>query len=100
MPGVVLASTTNVAVELPAPEIDVGLKLTDTPAGAPVADSAMAELKPLVIVVLIVDEPLLPAVTETEVGKALIAKSLVVCDEPVSAAIRPAFGLPQPVTRS
>jgi hypothetical protein len=60
-----------VIVELPAPpEIDVGLKLTVTPLGAPEAASEIAELNPPVLVVVIVDVPELPVATLTAVGEA------------------------------
>jgi len=59
----------------------------------------MAELKPPETEVVIVDEPLLPSATETEVGEAEMLKPGVVLVE-VRAAISPLFGLPQPVTRS
>ena len=68
------------------------------------AERATFELKPPEVVVVIVevgDAPwVLLTVAESEDGEALIAKSAVVCEEPVRAAIRPVFGLPQPVTRS
>ena len=43
--------------------------------------------------------PLLPCTTETEVGEAEMVKAGLE-PVPVSAAIRPALGLPHPVTRS
>ncbi len=88
-----------VIVELPAPVIDVGLKLTVTPEGWPVADKVMAESKPPETLVVIVDVPLLPCSTETEPGEAEMLKPGVVLVE-VRAAISPLLGLPQPVTRS
>jgi len=66
-----------VIVELPAPPgIDVGLKLTVTPLGAPEADNEIAELNPPMLVVVIVDVPKLPVATLTAVGEADIVKSL------------------------
>ena len=60
-----------VIVELPAPPgIDVGLKLTVTPLGAPEADKEIAELNPPMLVVVIVDVPELPVATLTAVGDA------------------------------
>ncbi len=60
-------------VEVPAPEMDVGLKLTVTPPGWPVADKAIAELKPPETEVVIVDvAPLPPRTTVTEAGEAEI----------------------------
>jgi hypothetical protein len=65
-----------VIVELPAPPaIDVGLKLTVTPLGAPVADNEIAELNPPMLVVVIVDVPELPVATLTAVGEADTVKS-------------------------
>jgi len=66
-----------VIVEEPEPgaAIDVGLKLTDVPAGAPLALKAMALLKPPETVVLIVEVALVPWTAETEVGDALIVNA-------------------------
>ena len=65
-----------VIVEVPEPgaAMDVGLKATVTPVGWPFALSAMAESKPPETLVVIVDVPLLPRTTETEVGEAEIVK--------------------------
>ena len=64
-----------VIVELPAPpEIDVGLKLTVTPLGAPEADNEIAELNPPVTVVVIVELPELPGATLTAAGEANTVK--------------------------
>ena len=90
-------------VELPEPgaAMDVGLNVTVTPVGWPLADKATAELNPPDTVVVIVDAPLPPCATETEVGEAEMAKLGVGEEPPLSALIRPIpFGLPQPVTRS
>jgi hypothetical protein len=98
----VVEATAIVMVEVPEPgaAIEVGLKLTVTPVGWPVADKAIAESKPSKMAVVIVDVPLLPCTTETEVGEAEIVK-FGDGDVAVSASIRPVpFGLPQPVTRS
>jgi len=57
-----------VIVEVLAPAIEVGLKLTETPAGSPLADREMAELKPPRIMDVIVDMSLpapIPGNTET-----------------------------------
>ena len=92
----------NVAVELPEPgaAIDVGLKLTVTPVGIPDAVRATAELNPPDTAVVMVELPLLPCATETAAGEAEIVKAGVCVVDPVSAFIRPAPGLPHPVTRS
>ena len=80
--------------------IDVGLKLTVTPDGWPVADKAMTPLKPPVTVLVIVDVPAWPCATETEDGEAERLKPGE--DEPPTSAFSwpAAFGLPQPVAKS
>jgi hypothetical protein len=102
VPAATVEATTNDTVEEPEPgaAIEVGLKLTVTPLGAPEAVRAMAELNPPEIAVVIVELPLLPATTETDEGEAEIVKAGVCVVPPVSAAIKPVFGLPHPVTRS
>lgn len=90
-------------VELPDPgaAIDVGLNVTVTPVGWPLAVKAIAASKPPDTAVVIVELPLLPCTTETELGDAEMLKLGVGEDPPVSAFISPTpFGLPQPVTRS
>jgi len=102
VPGVVVDPTVMVIVELPEPgaAIDVGLKPTVTPDGWPLADRPMAESKPPETAVVIVDVPLLPCATETEVGEAEIVK-LGLADAGARALIRLApFGLPQPLSKS
>lgn len=60
----------------------------------------MAESNPPETVVVIVEVPVLPTTTETEVGEAARVKAGVVPDG-ARALIRFApFGLPHPVTRS
>jgi hypothetical protein len=54
--------------------IGLGLKLTVTPLGWPEADKAIAESNPPVTAVVIVDVPLEPGATETEVGEAEMLK--------------------------
>jgi len=70
-------ATANVTVELPEPgaAIDVGLKLTVTPVGWPVAVSATAPLNPPETVLVTLLVPFEPCATETEVGEAEIAKA-------------------------
>ena len=65
-----------VIVEDPEPgaAIEVGLKLTVTPLGWPVADNAIAELNPPETAVVIVDVPLKPWATETEPGEGEMVK--------------------------
>ena len=61
-PVVAVLLAVNVSVELPLPgaAIEVGLKVAVTPAGRPDAVSDIAELKPPLIVVEIVELPELP----------------------------------------
>lgn len=77
MPGTVVEATAMVIVEVPEPgaATDVGLKVTVTPAGWPLADRAIGELKPPETAVAIVDVPLAPGATEIAVGPAEIAKA-------------------------
>ena len=95
MPGAVPAATVIVMVEVPAPVIAPGLKPIVTPVGCPDAVNVTGELKPAVVVLVIVEFPEWPGATVTEAGEAERLKPGV-----VRAAINPAFGLPQPVTRS
>lgn len=90
--------TVIVNVEVPAPVIEVGLKPNPSPEGPPDADNAMLPANPPPTALVIIEVPLLPGATETDVGEA---ERLKLGDAgPVSAAINPTFGLPQPVTRS
>ncbi len=102
VPVLVVEATAMVMVELPEPgaAMGVGLKVTVTPVGWPVADKSIAESKPSETAVVIVDVPLLPCTTETEVGEAEMVK-LGEDNVPARALIRPVpFGLPQPVAKS
>lgn len=100
VPTAVDEATVSVMVEVPAPVIEVGLKPTLTPVGWPVADKVMAESKPPVTVLVIVEVPEWPCATESEAGEAERLNPGL--DElPASALISPApFGLPQPVAKS
>jgi hypothetical protein len=99
VPVAVDEATVIVIIEVPAPVIELGLKPTVTPVGWPVAVKVIAESKPPVTVLVIVDVPELPCATETEVGEAERLKPGVT--EPVRLLIRPdPFGLPQPVAKS
>jgi len=68
--------TLTVMVDVPAPgaAIGFGLKVTVWPLPCPVADKVIAELKPPVTVVVIVELPELPLETVIEVGDALMVK--------------------------
>ena len=92
--------TVIVMVEVPAPVIEVGLKVTVTPVGWPTADREIPELKPFVTVLVIVDVPEPPCTSVSEAGEAVRPKPgvLIVLSSPL---IRPLpFGLPQPVAKS
>src|SRR5580658_4064890 len=102
MPVAVVDATARVTADVPEPgaAIDVGLKVTVTPVGWPVADKAIAESKLPETAVVIVDVPLLPCTTETEAGEAEMVK---LGDDvvPARAVISPdPLGLPQPVAKS
>lgn len=90
-------ATVIVIVELPEPgaAMDVGLKLTVTPVGWPVADKAIAELKPPDTAVVIVDVPLLPCTTETEVGEAEMVNAGVAVAVTVSETVVVSTVLPE-----
>ena len=66
----------KVAVDVPEPGAAIVflLKLTVTPEGWPEADKAIDELKLPVAAVVMVEVPLLPSATESEVGEAPIVK--------------------------
>ena len=84
----------------PGEPMEVGLKVTVTPVGWPVAESATAESNPPEIVVVIVELPLLPSATETEAGEAaMVNAGLAVVGASVLINAAP-LGLPHPVTRS
>ena len=100
MPGEVDEATVIVIVEVPAPEMEAGLKLTVTPLGSPDADREIDELNPPEMAVLIAELPLLPCARETEVGEAETVKAGV-GGVPARALISPSpLGLPKPVTKS
>lgn len=102
VPVAVVEATVKVAVDVPEPgtPMDAGLKPTVTPVGAPLAVSATAESNPPETAVVMVEVPLLPTTTETDVGDAVMVKAGVVLVG-ARALMRPVpLGLPQPVTRS
>ena len=76
-----------------------GLKLIVTPVGWPEAVKTTDELKSPLGVTVIVLLPFPPCAVVTELGDAETPKPEGGV-APVSAAIKPALGLPQPVTRS
>ena len=96
----VLHATEMPMLAVPDPPLTVdGLKLMVASVGCPEAVKATEELNPPLGVTVIAVLPLPPCATETDDGEAERLK-LEVCGAPVSAAIKPALGLPQPVTRS
>jgi len=96
----VLAATVKVAVDVPVPVMEAGLKVTVAPEGCPEAESVTAESKPPLTVLVIVEVPLLPCSTERDAGEADRVKPEVV-ELPARALIKPEpLGLPQPVARS
>jgi len=100
VPATVVEATVIVMVEDPGPVIEVGLKVTLTPVGWPLADKEMVESKPPVTLLVMLEVPDLPCATESDAGEA--ERLNPGADElPARAAIRPApFGLPHPVARS
>ena len=77
MPVAVVEATAIVMLEVPAPgaAMDVGLNAAVTPVGRPDAERAIAALNPPETAVVMVDLPVLPCVTETEVGEAESVKA-------------------------
>ena len=71
VPVVARLLAVTVRVEVPAPVIDEGLKLADAPLPKPVAERAIAELKPPVTVVVMVAFPDVLRVTVSVVGATL-----------------------------
>ena len=95
-------ATVMVMVEVPDPgaAMEVGLKLTVTPAGWPLALKAIAELKPPETLVVMVEAPLAPCATETEVGEAEMVKLGLVVLVTFSETVVVSVVLPEvPVTR-
>jgi hypothetical protein len=79
----------------PGAAIVAGLKLTVTPVGWPVADNPITELNPPETAVVIVDFPLEPRATESELGEALMEKPVVTVKVTVVVCVMPP---PDPVT--
>ena len=102
MPGTAVDETVRFRLEEPEPgaAMEAGLNAAVTPTGNPLADKVTAASKPSTVALAIVDEPMLPCLTETETGEADKEKDGVCDVDPVKAAMRPAFGDPHPVTRS
>lgn len=100
VPGTVDKATVTVRVEVPTPVIELGLRLTVTPAGWPLTDREMAESKPFITVLVMVEVAELPCATESGLGEAVRPKpgTLIVLIRPLIRALP--FGLPQPVAKS
>jgi hypothetical protein len=97
VPVAAVAPTVKVRTELPEAPIDVGEKAAVTPEGRPETDNVIVAPYPPKGVLVTVEAPLLPCTIETAVPES---EKPEVGNAPVSAAKRPEFGLPQPVTRS
>jgi len=90
--------TLMVMVEVPAPVMEVGLKVTVFELPCPDADKEMAESKPPVTEVVIFTVPELPRATLRDVGEALIEK-LAAVPVTVSVTVVVSFVEPEvPVT--
>ena len=97
VPGTVLEPTAMVMVEVPVPVIEVGLKLTVTPLGWPLADKVTGSLKPPVVVLVMVDVPEPPCATVTAVG---LAERLKPPPAPVMVTATAADGMPFATTNN
>ena len=77
MPVAVVEATAKVSAEVPEPgaAMEVGLKVAVTPVGWPEAVKATAESNPPETVVVIVEPPLEPCATDTDVGEAASVKA-------------------------
>jgi len=101
VPVAVVDATARVSVDDPDPgaAMEVGLKVAVTPLGIPDADRAIAVLNPPETAVVIVEPPLLPCATETEVGEADRVNAGVAAAVIVSAIVAVCVMLPPvPVT--
>jgi hypothetical protein len=70
VPAVTAEPTVMDIVDVPAPVIDVGLNDTVTPEGSREADRLIAESNPPLTALVMVDDPELPCLIETEPGEA------------------------------
>lgn len=84
VPRVARLLTRMVMVEVPAPVIDVGLKLMVTRLPCPDADNLIAELNPPLTVEVMVTVPDVPRVTVIEEGDALMENPAAV---PVTVSV-------------
>jgi hypothetical protein len=99
VPTVALDDAVSVSVEVALPFAGGVTGLVEnvavTPLGSPLAVSVVAELKPPVLVTVMVLVPLLPCVTVTEVGDALTLKFGVAEELTVRASLVVAVRLPE-----
>ena len=99
-PGAVVVATLIVASELPAPVIEVGLRVTVTPLGWPDTAKLIVDLKPLITVLVIVLLPEPPCgrvrgkfeAVRPKPGREMVLSRAVIKPLPL--------GLPQPVAKS
>jgi hypothetical protein len=98
-PTVALAEAVSVRVEVALPFAGGVTGLVEnaavTPAGRPVALNVVAELKPPVLVIVMVLVPLAPWVTVTDVGEAPMVKFGVAVELTVRATVVVAVRLPE-----
>lgn len=98
-PTVALAEAVSVSVEVTLPFAAGVTGLVEnaavTPVGRPVALNVVAELKPPVLVIVMVLVPLAPWVTVTEAGEAAMVKFGVAVEFTVSASVVVAVRLPE-----
>lgn len=98
MPATVPEATMIVMLVLLPAERGLVVNPTVTPVGIPDAASVMEPVNPPVTALLIVVDPLLPGLMETDAGDAETLNPAGA--GPLRAVISAAVGLPQPVTRS
>lgn len=93
--GVTEAPTAIVIVDVPVPVMEVGLNVTVTPLGWPLALNTTGVLNPPVVVLVMVEVPEAPCATVTEVGLAERLKSE---EELVMVTARAVEGMPFAIT--
>ncbi len=100
VPGAAVEPTVNVSAELPDPPL-IGFvpNAAVTPVGSVEVVNVTPELNEPIGETVIVELPALPCATVNDDGEAERLKPEV-CVPPVSALIKPEFGLPHQVTRS
>jgi hypothetical protein len=98
VPAVAVDAAVKVSVDEPEPgdAMDAGLNAAVTPVGRPEAERAIAELNPPETAVVMVELPVLPAATESEVGEADRVKAGVAAAVTVSETVA-VWVMPPPV---